>query len=309
MAKVEISVAVPFYNEEKNISEFYERIKKVLESLKQSYEIVAVNDGSRDGTLEKLLDISKKDKAVKVVSLSRNFGLEAATTAALEHTSGEVVVLMDGDLQDAPEFIPTLLTKIEEGYDVVFAQHNKRKDPVFRQFLFSGFYAVMDLVSSYRLPLEAGHFSIMRRNVVEVLCQMGERNRYVAGLRSWVGFKQVAVDYEKQPRFAGKAPQTLPKLFKMGMDAMFSFSYVPLRVATYLGLVVSLVAFIAIADVLYAKFVAGTAILGWASPLVAILFIGGVELLILGIVGEYLARIYDEVKKRPYYVVAKKIGF
>jgi len=305
----EISVAVPLYNEEKNVGELYRRLIDVLKSTGKTYEIVFVNDGSRDRTADELKKINSHDKQVKVIFLSRNFGHEAAVTAALDHTNGEIVVLMDGDLQDAPEFIPEMLKKLSDGYDVVYAQHNKRNDPTLRKILFKSFYAVMDKLSSYKLPTEAGAFSVMRRPVVDVLSSMTERNRYVAGLRSWVGFKQAAIDYEKQPRFAGVAPQTFSKLLKMGMDGLFSFSYVPLRMATYLGMLVSLGAFLAILDVLYQKLVAGTAILGWSSPLVATLFIGGVQLIILGIVGEYLGRIYDEVKRRPYYVVSEKIGF
>ncbi len=309
MKNSDLSIAVPFYNEEKNIHEFFKRTIAVLSELKKSYEIVAVDDGSKDDTQEALLELQKKDKNIKIVSLSRNFGHEAAVTAALDNTSGDVVVLMDGDLQDAPEFIPTMLEKIDEGYDVVFAQHDKRKDPSSRKFLFKSFYYLMDKLSSYKFPLEVGAFSVMTRPVVDVLSQMTEQNRYVAGLRAWVGFKQTAVVYEKQARFAGTAPQTFTKLLKMGLDALFSFSYVPLRLATFLGLFVSLLAFLAIAYVLLQKLVFGTAILGWASPLVSTLFIGGVQLIILGIIGEYLARIYDEVKRRPYYVISKKTGF
>lgn len=309
MINPKLSIAVPFYNEEKNIEEFFSRLEKVLKMMDMPAEIVAVNDGSVDSTLDKLTVIQKKDNRLKIVSLSRNFGHEAAVTAALDNTTGQIVVLMDGDLQDAPEFIPDLVKKLEEGYDVVYAKHSKRNDPAIRKILFHVFYRLMDKISSYKLPLDAGAFSVMRRPVVDVLSQMAEQNRYVAGLRTWVGFSQTGLDYEKQARYAGKAPQTFGKLMKMGLDALFSFSYVPLRLATILGLIVSILAFIAIADVLLQKWVFGTAILGWASPLVSVLFIGGVQLVILGIIGEYLGRIYDEVKRRPYYVVKEKIGF
>lgn len=308
MTMPDLSIAVPFYNEEKNINEFFKRLLPVLTNLKKTYEIVAVDDGSSDNTLSELVELQKKHKHIKIVSLTRNFGHEPAVTAALDNTEGEVVVLMDGDLQDAPEFIPKMLEKLNEGYDVVYAQHDKRNDPALRKFFFKTFYVFMNKFSSYKVPLEAGAFSAMRRPVVDVLTSLTERNRYVAGLRAWVGFNQIGVPYEKQARIAGKAPQTFSKLLKMGLDALFSFSYVPLRIATLLGLLVSVIAFIAIINVLLQKLVFGTAILGWASPLVSILFIGGVQLIILGIIGEYLARIYDEVKKRPYYVVSKKLS-
>lgn len=309
MVKTEISIAVPFYNEEKGVEEFFRQLLIVVENFNKSYEIVAVNDGSVDQTLDKLIKISKKNKNIKVVSLSRNFGHEAAVTAALDNTCGDTVVLMDGDLQDSPQFIPSLLTKLDQGYDVVYAQHDKRKDPAMRRFLFKVFYLFMDKLSSFRTPLDVGAFCVMRRPVVNILSSLSERNRYVAGLRAWVGFKQTGILYEKQSRFAGKAPQTISKLFRMGFDAVFSFSYVPLRLATFLGTLVMIGAFLAILNVLYQKFVANTAIIGWSGPMLSILIIGGAQLLILGIIGEYLGRIYDEVKRRPYYVVAEKIGF
>lgn len=309
MSQINLSIAVPLYNEEQSVTELFRRLQIVLGGLNYRYEIVMVNDGSRDKTLTILEKLRTKDKRLKIVSLSRNFGREAAVTAGLDCTSGDMVVIMDGDLQDAPEFIPSLLTKLQEGFDVVYAKHEKRHDPTMRLALFKVFYFVLDRLSSFPIPTEVGTFSVLRRPVVNVLSGLTERNRYLSGLRAWVGFKQVGVYYEKQPRFAGKAPQTVGKLMKMGLDALFSFSYIPLRLATYLGLLVSAFAFLMILDVLYQKFFTQAAILGWASPLISTLFIGGVELLMLGIIGEYLARIYDEVKRRPYYVVAQKIGF
>lgn len=309
MEKIELSIATLLHNEESNVAELYRRLTSTLKTLKKSHEIVVVNDGSTDGTLDQLKAIHAKDKLVKVVSLSRNFGIEAAATAALDHTSGEVVVLMDGDLQDAPEFIPKMLDKLEEGFDVVYARHPKRKDSVVKHFLSSAFYQLLDKLSDYKLPTDVGHFSAMRRPVVDILRVMSERNRFVTGLRAWVGFKQIGIEYQKHERYSGRPPQTLKKLIKMGFDALFSFSYIPLRVATLMGLLVSIGTLIVIIDVLYQKFVVNTAIIGWAGPMLSILIIGGVQLFILGIIGEYLARIYDEVKKRPYYIVSEKIGF
>ncbi len=309
MSKIDLSIATAVYNEEKNVEEFYRRLKKVIGSLNVSYEIIITDDGSSDSTLLKLLAIRKSDKNVKILSLSRNFGHEAAVTAALDHTSGEVVVLMDSDLQDLPEFIPQMLTKLAEGYDVVYAQHPNRKDP-FVMKLFSGFfYRLLDRLASYKIPIYVGAFSAMRRPVVKVLSEMTERNRFVAGLRSWVGFRQVGILYEKQARFAGKQTQTLRKLTNMALDALFSFSYIPLRLATLSGILVAIGTFFVILNVLYQKFIVHTAIIGWAGPMLSILIVGGAQLAILGIIGEYLGRIYDEVKRRPYYIVSSKTGF
>lgn len=305
---MELSVAIPLYNEEKNVDELFRRLTKVVTKISKSFEFIVVDDGSTDKTLEKLIKISKKNSRLKILSLSRNFGHEAALTAAIDHSKGNIVISMDGDLQDSPEFIPNLISGLESGYDVAFAQHFRRSDPLFRKILFIAFYRFMGKLASYPIPLHAGSFSAMRRPVVNSLCQMTEHNRYISGLRAWVGYKQIAVEYEKMPRFAGTPQQTLSKLIRMGSDALFSFSYIPLRLATFLGLLVSFVAFIVIIDVLYQKLVAGTAIIGWASPLISILFIGGIQLIILGIVGEYIGRIYDEIKKRPNYIVKQKIG-
>lgn len=307
--KQKISIVIPVFNEEKNIRELYLRLSGVLGNIGLSYEIILVNDGSMDGSLDLIRIIAKEDPKIKCVSLSRNFGQQAALTAGLELASGDCIVTMDADLQDPPELIPKFFDKIKEGFDVVYGVSIKRNDPLIRKLLFNSYYFVMDRLSPIKFPRNAGIFAVMKQRVVETLLQLSERNRFVPGLRIWIGFKQVGLPYEKAKRFAGKETQTLSKLFRMGFDSLFSFSYVPLRLATYLGLLVSVVAFIIILDVLYQKLYAGTAILGWASPLVATLFIGGVQLIILGIIGEYLGRIYDEVKRRPNFIISEKIGF
>lgn len=308
MIKPEFSVVVPFHNEQGNILEFFDRIEKVMGKLTKNWELVAVDDGSTDKTLDILSELSRKDRRVKLVILSRNFGHEPAVTAGLDNSSGEITVLMDGDLQDAPEFIPSLLSRLNEGFDVVYAKHPIRHDGFFKNLLFRGFYWLMGSVSSFKLPLDAGAFSIMRRPAVVALASFAERNRYVAGLRAWIGFRQGELIYEKQARFSGKPPQTMGKLFRMGLDALFSFSYVPLRLATFMGMVVTLGAVVASIDVIYQKYFSHTAIVGWSGPMLSILITGGVQLIILGIVGEYLGRIYDEVRKRPYYIVKDKVN-
>jgi len=309
MSRTQLSIAIPLYNEGENVPELYRRLKLIVKEQNKSYEVVFANDGSQDNTLEELVRLHKLDRNVKIVSLSRNFGHEAAVTAALDNTCGETVVLMDGDLQDAPEFIPQLLSKLDEGYDIVYAQHPRRNDSLLMRLCTWSFYLLLDKLASYKLPMDVGAFSAMRRPVVDVLSAMSERNRFVAGLRAWVGFHQTGVEYEKQARFSGRPVQTFAKLLRMGLDALFSFSYLPLRLATILGLVVTVGSFFVTLNVLYQKYIAQTAIIGWSGPMLSILIIGGAQLVMLGIVGEYLGRIYDEVKRRPYYIVSARIGF
>lgn len=303
------SVVIPVYNEEGNLAELHKQLTAVMAKLGKPYEIICTNDASTDKSLQILETLAKKDPNLKIINLSRNFGQQAAVTAGLENSSGDIVATIDADLQDPPELLPKFFQKIAEGFDVVYGVSEKRNDPPVRKLLINCYYLVMDKFSSYKLPRNAGIFAVMTKPVVTTLLAITERNRFLPALRAWTGFNQTGLSYEKPARFAGHETQSFPKLLRLGLDSLFSFSYVPLRLATYLGLFVSFLAFLALADVLLQKLVFGTAILGWASPLVSTLFIGGVQLIILGIIGEYLARIYDEVKKRPYYVVREKIGF
>lgn len=309
MKKILYSIVIPVFNEEKNIPELYKRLSKVLQKLDGEGEFIFVDDGSTDHSLEIIKKLNQQDQGVKIVSLSRNFGQQAAVTAGLGESSGEIIATIDADLQDPPELLPEFLAKIDQGYDVVYGVSKIRKDPLLRKLMFALYYQVMDHLSAYPLPKNVGIFALMRRPVVETLLSINERNRFLPALRSWVGFKQIGVPYEKPKRFAGKAPQTLEKLFKMGLDALFSFSYVPLRLATFLGVLVTIMAFFVGLNVLYQKYIAHTAITGWSGPMLSIVIIGGAQLIILGIIGEYLGRIYDEVKRRPYYIIAQKIGF
>lgn len=309
ITKKEISIVIPVYNEEKNIQELYKRLSTVMNEVTHNYEIIFCNDGSIDTTQDQLKLLAETDKKVKVITFSRNFGQQAAITAGLDIATGEKIITMDADLQDPPELIPEFISKADAGYDVVYGVSEKRNDPYLRKALFHCYYFTMDKFCGQKFPRNVGIFALMKRPVVDTLLQVSERNRFVPALRSWVGYNQTGIPYSKPPRFAGKETQSLSKLFRMGTDALFSFSYVPLRITTILGLVVSFIAFLAILNVLYQKLFAGTAILGWSSPLVSTLFIGGVELIMLGIIGEYLGRIYDEVKRRPHYVISHKINF
>lgn len=307
--KIQHSVVVPVYNEENNLPELYRRLTAVLKSQNETYEIIFVDDGSVDRSPEILKNLAKLDKKIKIVSLSRNFGQQAAVTAGLENSSGEIVTTLDADLQDPPELLSSFWAKLTEDYDVVYGVSTTRNDPFLRKSLFEIYYRIMNRLSSYPLPKNVGIFAAMRRSVVTILLSINEQNRWLPALRSWVGFKQIGVSYEKLPRFAGSPPQTFRKLLKMGLDALFSFSYIPLRLATFLGLLVTIVAFFIGLDVVYQKYITHTAIVGWSGPILTIVIIGGAQLIILGIIGEYLGRIYDEVKRRPYYIISEKIGF
>lgn len=304
----ELSVVIPIFNEEKNLSELYTRLKNTLVSITKNHEIIFVDDGSFDNSLELLKDFNKQDPHVKVISFSRNFGHMPAISAGLKLASGEKVVLMDADLQDPPEVIEKMYLKSQEGYNVVYGTKTKRKEGWLKRFLFASFYRILNSISQYKMPLDAGTFSLFDKKVADILVNLPERNKYFSGLRSWVGFSQTSVTYERGARSLGDAT-SFKKLIKLALDGMVSFSYIPLRLASFLGFIFALIAFGFIVLVFLARFFLGFGIVGWASTMSTVLFIGGVQLITLGIIGEYLARIYDEVKNRPEYIISQKIGF
>lgn len=306
-----LSIVIPIYNEEETLPELYRRLKHVLAGYEDSltFEILFVNDGSTDRSMEIVLNLYGSDPRLKVIELSRNFGPHMAVSAGMDYAGGDAVILMDGDLQDPPEAIPQLVNKWREGYDVVYAVRAKRKENLFKRMAFVAFYRVLNWLSFTPMPVDTGIFSLMGRKVVDVLKAMPERNRYLGGLRAWAGFRQTGVLCERGARYAGKPRQRLPQLLRLAMDALVSFSYLPLRSAAVVGAAVSCLSFIAALYALYAKLFTSKAILGWTSILVATTFLGGLILLMLGVIGEYIARIYDEVKARPRYVVARKVGF
>lgn len=303
-----LSVVVPVFNEEKNIPILHQRLKKTLQKITKDYEIIFINDGSSDKTKNKILQIRKSDKKTKLINFSRNFGHMSAVSAGLQHTRGEKIVLMDADLQDPPEVIFDMWQIAKKGFDVVYGVKEKRKENFLRRFLFTSFYRILDAISSYKMPLDSGTFSLMDRKVVEVLITLPEKNKYLSGLRSWVGFSQTGIVYERAARYAGK-PMSIRKLTKLAIDGFVSFSYLPLRLASFLGFATALIAFVFIAIVMILRIFFGFGLVGWASTLSAILLLSGVQLITLGIIGEYLARIYDQVKSRPEYIISEKIGF
>jgi dolichol-phosphate mannosyltransferase len=303
------SIIIPLYNEEKTIPELVTRLAAVTDGMSDPWELILVDDGSTDGSFTAMCALHRNDPRIKVVRLSRNFGHQIAISAALDLAQGDAVILMDGDLQDPPELLPQLLKLWKDGYHVVYTVKTSRKENWLKRLAFKSFYRVLSAMSSIKIPMDAGNFSLMDRRVVEVLRTMPERNRYISGLRAWAGFQQTAVYYDRGPRFAGKPQMSLGRLFHLALDGIFSFSNAPLRAAIYFGMAAAMVSFAGGLYVVYEKLFTNLAILGWASTIVSILFVGGMILMTLGVIGEYISRIYEEVKKRPLYVIRDKIGF
>jgi len=303
-----ISIVIPIYNEEETILELYRRLSATFSRLAYDYEFIFVDDGSHDNSFHLLRSLYERDRHVKVLSLSRNFGHQIAISAGIDHASGDAVILMDGDLQDPPEVLSQFIKKWEEGYEVVYAIRTKRKENILKRAAYAVFYRILNKISYLNIPLDSGDFCIMDKGVVEVIRQLPERNRFVRGLRTWAGFRQTGLSYERDRRFAGKPKYTFGKLLKLAYDGIFSFSTTPLRIAIYTGISAALVAFIGAAVVIYEKIENDIPIAGWASTMVTLFFLGGVILVTLGIVGEYIGRIHEEVKHRPLYVLRQKLG-
>lgn len=299
----DLSVVIPTYNEEENIHELYCRLSNTMKGLARPYEVIFVNDGSRDGTLNRLKAIQVQDPHIRILDLARNFGHQAAVTAGLDHAVGKAVIVMDGDLQDPPEVIPEFVERWRQGYDVVYAIRTKRKESLLKRLAYALFYRFLGAVSDADLPLDAGDFSLMDQKVVAVLRQMPERNRFVRGLRSWVGFNQVGVEYERAKRYEGESKYTLKALMGLATNGFVSFSKLPLRIATYLGVLVSVLAFLAGLGILILRLAAEVKPQGWTSLMVVVLFLGGVQLITVGIAGEYIGHVLDEVRQRPAYIV------
>ena len=303
-----ISVVVPFFNEQGNVAEMLRRTGDVLDRVAleagDDYEIVAVNDGSRDGTLTALRAAQLAQPRLVVVDLSRNFGHQIAATAGLETARGDAVILVDGDLQDPPELIERFLAKWREGYDVVYATRRARRgENRFKLLTANLFYRIIRRLTNVDIPVDTGDFRLMSRRVVDALGQTRERHRFLRGLVSWVGFRQTGIEYDRDARFSGATKYPISKMLRFAFDGITSFSEIPLRFATYLGFVVSAFAFVYTAIVIGFKF-AGLNEPGYTSMMVAILFLGGVQLIGIGILGEYVGRIYDQIKGRPLYLIS-----
>ncbi|MFH0954252.1 MAG: glycosyltransferase family 2 protein [Verrucomicrobiota bacterium] len=307
--KKSISVVIPIFNEAGNIPELWSRLGQALPSTGLPCEVIFVDDGSIDASAELLQEICRNDPRARLIQLSRNFGHQSALAAGIDHARGDAVVLMDGDLQDRPESIPDFVKEWQGGVEVVYAVRVTRREHFPLNLLFKSFYRILALISGIKMPLDSGIFGLLDRRAVDVIRSMPERNRYFPGLRAYAGFRQKGVAVDRDPRFAGTSRVGLLGLVRLAVDGMISFSYAPLRIATYSGFVISGLAFAYILRVLYKKWVSGEAIPGWASTLTAILFLGGVQLIVSGIIGEYIGRIYDEVKKRPFYIISHRVNF
>ena len=306
-----LSVVVPCANEEEVLPQTHRRLTKALERIPDlSFEIIYVDDGSEDATPILLQDLQRSDRRVRVVRLSRNFGHQAAITAGMEHASGDAVVVIDADLQDPPEVIGDFVAQWRGGCDVAYGVRTDREgESAFKVWTAKIFYRLIGKLSETKIPLDAGDFRLMDRQVVDALLDMPERDRYIRGMVSWLGFSQVGVPYRRAPRLAGQTKYPLFKMIRFATDGIVSFSIVPLRVATYLGFTVSGIAVVGILAALYARLFEKDWVRGWTSLVIALLFLGGVQLICLGIIGEYIGRIYGESKRRPLYLVRERLGF
>jgi polyisoprenyl-phosphate glycosyltransferase len=300
-----LSVVIPLFNEEENVDALWNRLRAILESLHSPFEVLFVDDGSRDATPQMADLLHARDERVVVIHLSRNFGHQAAISAGLEHARGQAVVVMDGDLQDPPELIPELQRLWRGGYDVVYAIRRSRREGVFKRMGYRVFYRLLGLISDLEIPLDSGDFCLMDRRVVDTLNRLPERCRFVRGLRSFLGFRQIGLDYHRPAREAGRPKYTLRKLSALAIDGLVSFSSTPLRLVSYLGLVAAGLALVLTAWVLDDAIRHHTAPQGWASTMIAVLFMGAAQLLSLGVIGEYIRLIFLETKQRPTYIVGE----
>lgn len=301
---IDLSIVIPIYNEEKNISVIYNRCVAVVETICQSFEIIFVNDGSKDASFPIILQLSTQDARVKYIQLSRNFGHQIAVTAGLEACRGNYVVIIDADLQDPPELIKELYEKAKQGFEVVYAKRNLRKgESVFKTFTAKMFYRLLKRITSIKIPLDTGDFRIISRKVVEVLKQMPEQQKFLRGQIAWLGFKQTAVSYNRDERADGRSGYTIRKMIQLAMDGITSFSNLPLRIATIAGFLVSGITFCVALYALYSRFISKDYVPGWTSIIISVLFIGGVQLISIGIIGEYISRISSNIRNRPLYVV------
>ncbi len=304
---VKYSIVVPVYNEEEVIHETYRRLTEVMRSTKEAYELLFVNDGSRDRTAEIIKEYSEQDPTVVLLDFARNFGHQIAITAGMDYARGEAVVVIDADLQDPPELILEMIEKWKQGFDVVYAKRTKRKgETYFKKQTAAMFYRFLRAMTDIDIPLDTGDFRLLDRKVCNQMNSIQEKNRFVRGLVSWVGFKQIAVEYERDERLAGESKYPLKKMLKLSMDGITSFSYKPLKLASYAGVTLSGIGFIYLLVVLYLKLFTDSTITGWSSLIVIQLFFSGIILIILGMIGEYIGRIYDETKNRPLYIVREK---
>src|SRR5215203_5217970 len=302
--KITYSIIAPIFNEKDNLSELQRRVTEVLDSTNEPWELILVDDGSTDSSTDLIREMAKHDKHIRPIIFARNFGHQVAVTAGLDYSRGDAVIIIDADLQDPPELILEMAKKWKEGYEVVYAVRTEREgESWFKLWTASLFYRIIYRITDVKIPLDTGDFRLMDREVVDVLKQMRERHRFPRGMSAWVGFKQIGVDYKRAARTAGETKYPFRKMFRLALNAITGFSYFPLQVATFFGFASAGVAIIAIPFVAYMRITGSQAFFGQATTLIAVLFLGGVQLICVGILGEYIGRLYDEAKGRPLYVV------
>lgn len=310
MSTIRYSIIAPCYNEEGNLYELHRRITEVMDRTGEIWELVLINDGSADRTPELMRELHTRDPRVHFIDFARNFGHQVAVTAGMDYAQGEAIVLIDSDLQDPPELILEMIQKWKEGYQVVYAVRSERKGETwFKLFTAKLFYRLIYRITDVHIPLDTGDFRLMDRRVVNTMKRMKERHRFIRGMTSWVGFRQTGVYYVRQERFSGQTGYPLRKMLKFASDAITGFSYFPLQLATYMGFIVAALSGLGMIGVILARLIGQQPFFGQATTLVTVLFLGGIQLISLGIIGEYLGRIYDEVKGRPLYVVNEVVGF
>lgn len=306
MSEPVFTITVPVFNEIESLPKLYQRVKETMDSTGEPWELILVDDGSRDGSTELIQELARGDSRVRPVIFARNFGHQIAITAGLDFSRGQAVVVIDADLQDPPEVILDLIAKWREGYEVVYAVRAERVgESWFKRMTASVFYRLIYRITDVDIPLDAGDFRLLDRAVVDVLNNMRERHRFPRGMSAWVGFRQVGVPYRREARFAGETKYPFRKMFRLALNAITSFSFFPLQLATYLGFISAGISILAIPIVIFLRLYRNLALTGQATTLIAVLFLGGVQLISLGILGEYIGRLYDEAKGRPLYIVRK----
>lgn len=301
---MDISVIIPVFNEEANIAMLHERLQKVMQQLGLTYELIFINDGSRDRSIQLIRELSSQHPEVKFIDFSRNFGHQIALTAGVDKANGRAIAIIDADLQDPPELIIDLYRKMKEGYEVVYARRKARKgESWFKLWTAKVFYRTLSRITSIPIPVDTGDFRIIDRKVADILRQMPEHDKYIRGQIAWIGFNQTFIEYERQERLSGETGYTFRKMLRFALDGITGFSNLPLKIVTYFGLIVSVFAFFMTLYAFYSRFILRDYVQGWASIMISILFIGGVQMIAIGIIGEYLSRMNSNVRNRPLYII------